>query len=169
MRIGNWLLVLLALTLLGTVVLAQLLPAELRPDLFAVALVFLCLRARRDRLMPTAWLTGLLKDVVMGSPLGASALLYLAFAMVILRIRRMLNTRRPGTRVILAFAIAFLGEGLLLLPAALRSEWGLIGDAVLKLTMVSAMTAGLAPLVVWVLDAGRGWLGMKRWMVFGVR
>ena len=169
MRLVTWLILLLGIILLCTAVFPAVLPPLLRPDLFAILLIFLALRGRRDLLLQTCWLIGLLKDIVSGTHLGAYALIYLLAALAILRLRRLLNTRTARARVLLGFAVPFAAEILLLAPAFIHRPPLFISAALKTLISSALVTAGLTPFAIVLLDRMRHPLGLHKRVVFGLR
>lgn len=169
MRFATWLILLLGIILLCTAVFPAVLPPLLRPDLFAILIIFLALRGRRDHILQTCWLIGLLKDIVSGAHLGAYALIYLLAALALLRLRRLLNTRTARAQILLGFAVPFTTEILLLAPALIHSRPLLISAALKTLIPAALITAGLTPIVLILLDHIKPQLGLHKRVVFGLR
>ena len=167
MRLGNWLLLLVIAALLSTAVFPIAARPMFRPDLFAVLVVFVTPRARRDEVLQLCWLTGLLKDIISGGPLGATALLYLVMGLALVKARRIMNLRAAMPQVLSGFALAFATEAVLLAPAALGANRALLFGALKTLLSVSLITGVVTPLVIWFLDRLERWLGLRRRIVFG--
>jgi rod shape-determining protein MreD len=148
--------------LLCTTVFPVLLPPVFRPDLFAILLIFISLTARRDRVFRMAWLTGFLRDIVSGAPLGTTALLYLIASAILLRGRRSLDLHQPLPLVTAAFLIALSTELLTLPLYALPNTYG-------TLVLASLATGATTPIAIWLLDRIKGWLGLRQRPVFGLR
>ena len=168
MPFTNWLILLLGAVLLSTAVFPVALPAPLRPDLFALLLIFLALRSRKDHLLQTCWLLGLLKDIVSGTHLGATALIYLLAAVALLRLRRVLNTRTLRARILLGFAVPLATELLLLAPALIHPNLTILSAIGNTLLPSALLTAALTPLALALLDPLRPRLGLRRRAVFGL-
>ena len=169
MRVAAWILLLLAFALLTTAIFPPLLPAALRPDLFALLILFLALRGRRDHFLQLCWLIGLFKDILSGAHLGATALLYLFAALALLRLRRFLNTHTIRARILLAFGVAFFPEAVLVAPGLVHLPLAGALVALKPLLFSALLTAALTPVVFLLLEPLRGPLGQRRRVVFGIR
>ncbi len=167
MKLGNWCLVFLGLSLLGSTAVPCYLPEALRPDLFVVMTVFLAVRAPTSEALPLCWFTGLGKDLLSGGPLGGYALLYLTVGLAMLWVRS-----SPGARSALAYAVlgclAYLvTESVYLGVASAHAGVWPAGRALRALLTASLVTAGLTPVCVWGLDRLGGWLGTRKRYRFG--
>ena len=169
MRMINRLLFSLGIILLSTAVFPKLLPPAFRPDLFAVLVIFLVLRFRRDKLLQTCWCIGFAKDILSGGPLGAMALAYLIIAVILLPMQRILNTRRGVSLALFGFGVAFACELALLAPALVHANGVLVQDALFTLFLASLATAAVTPIGVALLDRLKRPLGLDRRIVFGMR
>jgi len=169
MRVVAWILLLLVVALITTAVLPPLLPGALRPDLFALLIVFLALRGRRDQFLQLCWLIGLFKDVLTGAHLGTTALFYLLAAFALLRLRRFLNTHTVRARILLGFGVALLPEAALAAPALVHLPLSVALAALKPLLFSALITGALTPIVLLLLDPLRGRLGQRRLVVFGIR
>jgi rod shape-determining protein MreD len=170
MRIRNVLLLLLAAVLLATAVFPVVLPPALCPDVFACVVVFLGLRTRRGRVLQLCWATGMLRDVVFGSPLGSAGLVYLFAGLALWRVRRSLDMQRPPA-VILAGALTMLLAELVALPFGeiLVLPFHALAAGLLPLVLAALVTGAVTPAALWGLDHLKGWLGLRRRVVFGAR
>jgi len=166
-RLGNWLLLLLAAALLTTAVLPVALSPRFRPDPFAVLLVFVGIRARRDEVLPVGWLTGLARDLAAGGHPGVQALTCLALAAAIFRLRRPVNTRHPIAQAAMGGGTVILMEAPFIARAGIGLPPALVTDALGTLLGAATITAVLTPPALWLLDRLNRWVRLGRRPAFG--
>jgi rod shape-determining protein MreD len=114
MRTGSWLLALAIAALLACNLLPRCVPAGWRPDLFAVLVALVALRAEPGRGSDTlalCWMTGLAKDLLSAGPVGQYALLYLAAGVALGRVRPALGARSAMAGAALTWVGALATEG----------------------------------------------------------
>ncbi len=108
MRPANWLIVLVGISVFASVVVPRYMPAPLRPDLFVVLTVFIAMRARAEEAVAFCWFTGLASDLLSSGPVGGGALTHMAVALVILKLRSLIDVRMALTQVVFGLIAGLL-------------------------------------------------------------
>lgn len=158
MRLPRGLIV--AIILVVAVIVQTTLFGQLRivsPDLVMLFAILLALtRIRSELVLATAFLAGLLVDLLGSSLLGLRAVVFTVVAYVALRTRERAEAGRFAAAV-WAGLLSFLGVGLLVLIGTLFGQTSLIGpDVVTRILVVPLanllLAAALAPLFVRLVD-----------------
>lgn len=162
MKWRKWFLIFIGVCLLGSVAVPRYLPGSLRPDVFVIIMVFAAVRAPARQAIALCWLTGLGKDLMSGTSLGAYALLYLLTGLAIIRFRTAANVRLAVTRAAIGFLAALAIESVYLAAAAVRTgDWPTARTASVLVT-ASLVTGVSTAACAWLLDRVGGWLGIRR-------
>ena len=162
MRIFNWFIVLLGLSLLGTVALPRYVPGAWRPDVFLLLILFTALYAETEEALSLCWIVGFAKDLLTIAPMGQYALLGLALGFAVVRTRQQVDTRAAIPQMALGFLGYSVTEGIALLADGFRlGAWP--DSATRQGLFTAAMVTGLAaPFLMRLMDALGGWLGTRR-------
>ncbi len=129
------------------------------PEFALLLAVYLVLNARRADTLYAAWLIGLTKDLFSTGRLGTHSLIYLAGALLLLRLRRHLYREEILVQIAVAFAAVFLANMAYLLQLSLLMPGIELGDHLRRVLVATLYSTACAPIVFLLLDAIRRPIG----------
>jgi len=153
--------------LAATVAAPTLLEGAWRPDLFAILLVYVALRAPKRAALAWAWAVGLARDVSAGGSFGVHASLALVAAFVIVHFRTEIENRPlvsyvPWVAVVAAIAGA--ADWTLLIATGYAPALAAAGRGIALSAMATMLVSFPA---MWLLNRLNAWLGIRRRYRFG--
>lgn len=130
-----------------------------RPELLLLLACFAALFATRPRQAYwAAWILGLAKDLGSSSPLGFHALIFVGVAWILILLRKVVFREHPMVQFVIAFA-ATAAMNLLVATFVCLFRGGVPLGTILLGTMTGgALTAAIAPVVMWKLRHWRYWM-----------
>ena len=129
------------------------------PEFALLLAIYLVLNAEPRDTVYAAWFVGLTKDLFSTGRLGTHSLIYLAGALLLLRLRRYLYRDEILVQVAVAFGVVFVAGMVYLLQLSLVLPGFQIGEQLRRLLVVSLYSAACAPIVFLLLDALRWPIG----------
>jgi rod shape-determining protein MreD len=132
----------------------------IRPDLLLLFALYLGLYGRREDVVVGSWLAGLCKDFLTIGPIGAFAVLFLLFGLLMARTREALFREHPLTQMILVFLAVLFLNTIFLIPLSIYFHLKNFPLLLLQAAGVALYSALLAPLCFFLFTKLRGLLGI---------
>ncbi len=122
------------------------------PELALLLAVYLVLNAQPRDTIHAAWLIGLTKDLFSTGRLGTHSLIYLAGALLLVRLRKYLYRDEILVQTAVAFGVVFLADLIYLFQLSLLMPGFEVGHHLRRVLVVSLYSAACAPIVFLLLD-----------------